>query len=158
LAKILEADMYKNILLAYDGSDLDQQALIGCKDLTNWPSAQITLLTVLPNFYTSMGMEGAFVGDDRAHDHQVQNKILNSGVQSLKEAGYNAQGVALTGDPAIEIANYAKQLHCDLIIVAHKHTANWAARWWGSFKSKALIEIAHCSVLIVILNESVTDS
>ena len=101
--------MYKNILLAYDGSDLDQQALIGCKDLTNWPSAQITLLTVLPNFYTSMGMEGAFVGDDRAHDHQVQNKILNSAVQSLKEAGYNAQGVALTGDPAIEIANYAMQ-------------------------------------------------
>ena len=49
--------MYKNILLAYDGSDLDQKALIECKDLTNWPSAQITLLTVSPNFYTSIGME-----------------------------------------------------------------------------------------------------
>lgn len=105
-----------------------------------------------------VGMEGAFVGDDRTHDHQVQNKILNIGVQSIKEAGYNAQGVALTGDPAIEIANYAMQQHCDLIIVAHKHTTIWAARWWGSFKSKALIEIAHCSILIVILNESVTDS
>ncbi len=146
--------MYKNILLAYDGSDLDQQALVGCRDLTNWSSAQITLLTVLPTFYTSMGMEGVFVGDDSAHDHQVQTEILNRGVSLLKAAGYRAQGVALTGDPAIEIANYAKRNNCDLIVVAHKHNANWAARWWGSFKSKALIEIAHCSVLVVILNES----
>ena len=137
--------MYKNILLAYDGSDLDQQALVGCQDLTNWPSAQVTLLTVVPNFYTSIGMEGVFVGADNAHDHQVQTDILNRG---------DAQGIALTGDPAIEIANYAKQNNCDLIIVAHKHNANWAARWWGSFKSKALIEIAHCSVLIVILKAS----
>ncbi len=146
--------MYQNILLAYDGSDLDQQALVGCQDLTNWPSAQITLLTVAPNFYTSMGMEGVFVGDDTAHNQQVQTEILNRGVRALKAAGYDAQGIALTGDPAIEIANYAKQNNCDLIIVAHKHNANWAARWWGSFKSKALIEIAHCSVLIVILNQA----
>ena len=146
--------MYKNILLAYDGSDLDLQALVGCQDLTNWSSAQVTLLTVLPNFFTPMGMESVFIGDDSAHDHQVRTEILNSGVRALQAAGYQAQGVALNGDPAIEIANYAKQNNCDLIVVAHKHNANWAARWWGSFKSKALIEIAHCSVLIVILNES----
>ena len=146
--------MYKNILLAYDGSDLDQQTLVGCQDLKNWPSAQVTLLTVVPNFYTSIGMEGVFVGADNAHDHQVQTDSLNRGVRALKAAGYDAQGIALTGDPAIEIANYAKQNNCDLIIVAHKHNANWAARWWGSFKSKALIEIAHCSVLIVILKAS----
>ncbi len=148
--------MYKNILLAYDGSELDLQALIGCHDLKNWPSAQVTLLTVLPNFYTSIGMEGVFVGDDGAHNHQVQTDILNRGVRSLQANGYHAQGVALTGDPAIKIAEYAKQKNCDLIVVTHKHQANWAARWWGSFKSKALIEIAHCSVLIVILNESLT--
>ncbi|MEI6837061.1 MAG: universal stress protein [Alcaligenaceae bacterium] len=150
--------MYKNILLAYDGSDLDQKALIECNDLTNWPSAQITLLTVSPNFYTSIGMEGAFVGDDSLHDQKVQTEILNIGVRSLRAAGYNAQGVALTGDPAVQIADYAKQNNCDLIIVGHKHKANWAARWWGTFKSKALIELAPCSVLIVILKESMTTS
>ena len=143
--------MYKNILLAYDGSDLDQKALIECKDLTNWPAAQITLLTVSPNFYTSIGMEGAFIGDNSVHDQQVQTEILNTGVRSLQAAGYNAQGVALTGDPAVQIADYAKQNNSDLIIVGHQHKANWAARWWGTFKSKALIEIAPCSVLIVIL-------
>ena len=46
--------MYKNILLAYDGSDLDQQALIGCKDLTNWPSAQITLQTAVAKVTAAM--------------------------------------------------------------------------------------------------------
>lgn len=151
--------MYKNILLAYDGSDLDQKSLIECQDLANWRSAQITLLAVTPNYYASVGMEGVFVDDGRAlHDEQVQLAILNTGVRSLLAAGYDAKGVCLTGDPAEEIASYAQRNKSDLIIVGHKHKSHWAARWWGTFKSKALIEIAHCSVLIVILKDSSADS
>ena len=78
-------------------------------------------------------------------------KFFSTAVLSLKAAGYDAKGVQLIGDPDIQIADYAQKNNCDLIIVGHKHKANWAARWWGTFKSKALIEIAHCSVLIVIL-------
>ena len=143
--------MYKNILLAYDGSDLQQKEIIECNDLKNWPNAEITLLTATPSFYTSMGMEGVFVGDDSVYDNQARAEILSTGVLSLKAAGYNAKGVQLIGDPDIQIADYAQKNNCDLIIVGHKHKANWAARWWGTFKSKALIEIVHCSVLIVIL-------
>jgi len=144
--------MYRNILLAYDGSDADQKSLLGCKDLENWSSAKITLLTVTSSYYVSMGIDGGFIDNETMNqDERVQVEILNAGVQSLKTAGYEAKGVCLKGDPAIEIASYAEKNNCDLIIVGHKHETNWAARWWGGFKSKALIEVAPCSVLIVIL-------
>jgi nucleotide-binding universal stress UspA family protein len=146
--------MYKNILLAYDGSVLDQKTLIECQELANLGSAQITLLTVVPNYYASMGMDGSFVTQEKIdQDEQVQLKILNAGVTKLESAGYQVKGVCLKGDAAVEIANYAKQNQSDLIVVGHKHQSNWAARWWGSSKSKALIEIAHCSVLIVIFKD-----
>ncbi|PHY07970.1 MAG: universal stress protein [Alcaligenaceae bacterium] len=146
--------MYKNILLAYDGSVLDQKALIECQELANWGSAQITLLTVTPNYYASLGIDGGFVTQEKIdQDEQAQLEILNAGVMTLKSAGYQVKGVCLKGDAAVEIANYAKQNHSDLIVVGHKHQSHWAARWWGSSKSKALIEIAHCSVLIVILKD-----
>jgi hypothetical protein len=37
--------MNKNILLACDGSDIQQKEIIECCDLKNWPNAEITLLT-----------------------------------------------------------------------------------------------------------------
>jgi nucleotide-binding universal stress UspA family protein len=146
--------MYKNILLAYDGSVLDQKALIECQELANLGLAHITLLTVTPNYYAALGMDGGFVMQDKVdQDDQAQLEILNAGVMTLRSAGYQVEGVCLKGDAAVEIANYAKQHQADLIVVGHKHQSNWAARWWGSSTSKALIEIAHCSVLIVILKD-----
>lgn len=146
--------MYKNILLAYDGSVLDQKTLIECQELANLGSTQITLLTVMPNYYTSLGMDGSFVTQEKIdQDEQVQLKILNAGVTKLESAGYQVKGVCLKGDAAVEIANYAQQNQSDLIVVGHKHQSHWAARWWGSSKSKALIEIAHCSVMIVIFKD-----
>jgi nucleotide-binding universal stress UspA family protein len=34
--------------------------------------------------------------------------------------------------------------------VGHKHLDGWAARWWRGSSSSALIEHAHCSVLVAI--------
>jgi hypothetical protein len=39
--------MYQNILLAYDGSTESQQALLNCKDLSQWEHAKVHLLSVM---------------------------------------------------------------------------------------------------------------
>jgi len=49
-----------------------------------------------------------------------------------------------------EIAHCARRIEADLIVVGHKHLDGWAARWWQGSISKALIEQAPCSVLVVI--------
>ena len=46
----------------------------------------------------------------------------------------------------------AKAVDADLIVLGHKHLDSWAARWWrGASVSQSLIEIAPCSVLIVVV-------
>ena len=40
--------MYKRIVLAYDGSQSGQQALLDCQDLAQWSQAELALVAVLP--------------------------------------------------------------------------------------------------------------
>ena len=40
--------MYQKIILAYDGSLESQQALVNCKDLSQWQHAKVHLLSVVP--------------------------------------------------------------------------------------------------------------
>ncbi|MCX7901046.1 MAG: universal stress protein, partial [Burkholderiaceae bacterium] len=64
--------------------------------------------------------------------------------------GYPARGEVLVGDQVEAITSYARRVDADLIVVGHKHLDSWAARWWRASRSPALIEHAHCSVLVVI--------
>ena len=39
--------MYKRILLAYDGSDAGQKALLDCRELANWSQSELFLLSLI---------------------------------------------------------------------------------------------------------------
>ena len=47
--------MYKRILLAYDGSDAGQKALLDCQDLANWSRAELFLVAVMPSAMSFVG-------------------------------------------------------------------------------------------------------
>lgn len=53
-------------------------------------------------------------------------------------------------DPVQELARAAGRLQANLIVVGHQHLEGWAKRWWRGSVSKALIELAPYSVLVVI--------
>jgi nucleotide-binding universal stress UspA family protein len=134
--------MYKNIVLAYDGSQASQEALLNCKDLSQWQQAHVHLLAVVPYDLVSMGPE-------IEHDRFV--KILNDGVSQLTQTGVSATGELRKGDPVDQIVQYASEISADLIILGHKHRDSWIERWWRGSISKALIEHSPCNVLVVIL-------
>ena len=50
--------MYKRILLAYDGSESGQKALLDCQDLAQWSQSELTLVAVMPLHMDLMGMGG----------------------------------------------------------------------------------------------------
>lgn len=143
--------MYKRILLAYDGSAPGQQALLDSREIAQWSQAELTLIAVMPLPIVTMGPEGG-VYDDSLEDSERQRyqAILDAGLRRLKEAGMSARGEVVTGDPVRELARTASRIGADLIVVGHKHLDGWAARWWQGSVSKALIEHAPCSVLVVI--------
>ena len=77
-------------------------------------------------------------------------KILQQGLQVLSKAGFAANGEVLVGETINEITSFAKKIEADLIVVGHKHLDSMTARWWRGSSSGALIEHAHCSVLVAI--------
>ncbi|QKO21363.1 universal stress protein [Rhodoferax sp. BAB1] len=143
--------MYKRILLAYDGSAPGQQALLDSREIAQWSQAELTLIAVMPLPIVTMGPEGG-VYDDSLEESEKQRyqAILDAGLRRLKEAGMSARGEVVKGDPVRELARTASRIGADLIVVGHRHLDGWAARWWQGSVSKALIEHAPCSVLVVI--------
>ncbi len=143
--------MYKRILLAYDGSESGQKALLDCGALVQWSRATLTLVAVMPHHIDFIGAEGGFY-DPKLTEREKLNyqAILQKGLQDLSQAGHSADGEVLTGDTITEITGYARKINADLIVVGHKHLDGWAARWWRGSSSSALIEHAHCSVHVAI--------
>jgi nucleotide-binding universal stress UspA family protein len=145
--------MYKRILLAYDGSESGQKALLDGLDIAQWSHADLFLIAVMPPTTPIIAAEGGIY--DSELEEQMKKKyqgILEDGLRRLSSSGYPAKGEVLVGDSVEVILGQAKKTSADLIVVGHKHLNSWAARWWRGSRSPALIEHSHCSVLVVITN------
>lgn len=143
--------MYQRILMAYDGSGPGQRALLDCIDLAQWSQAELFLIAVMPLPTGLTGLEvGVYTPELEQSERDNYNAILKDGLQRLSDRGHVAKGEVLSGEAVQEITRYAKKIDANLIVVGHKHLNNWAARWWRSSLSGALIEHAPCSVLVVI--------
>jgi nucleotide-binding universal stress UspA family protein len=143
--------MYKRILVAYDGSAAGQKAILDTNQLCQSSDPELFLIAVMPPASAFIGGEG-FVYDAEAEQEerkQFQN-VLEEGLRRLGEAGHKAQGELVVGDAVDEVSRHAAKIGADLIVVGHTHRTSWAARWWAGSVSKALIEHAPCSVLVVI--------
>ena len=143
--------MYRKILLAYDGSEAGQKALIDCEEIAQLNKAEICLVAVMPPAAALIGGEG-FVYDARREeeDRRRYQEVLNEGIARLAEKGHQTKGEVVVGEAVDEIARYARKCNADLIVVGHKHLDSWAARWWRGSLSKSMIEHSPCSVLVVI--------
>ena len=143
--------MYRRILLAYDGSESGQKALLGSQEIAEWSQAELYLIAVMPSPAVYIAVDGGFYDSGRdEEDKQRFKAILDDGLRRLKDAGHTAKGEMLVGDAVLEITDYARKIEADLIVVGHKHMKGWAARWWRGSTSASLIEHAPCNVLVVI--------
>ena len=145
--------MYKRILLAYDGSESGQKALLDGLDIAQWSHAELLLIAVMPPTTPIIAAEGGIY--DSELEDQMKKKyqgILEDGLRRLANSGYSSKGEVLVGDSVEVIIGQAKKISADLIVVGHKHLNSWAARWWRGSRSPALIEHSPCSVLVVITN------
>lgn len=143
--------MYKRILLAYDGSDAGQKALLDCREVAQWSGAELFLVAVMPSAMSFVGLEGGVYDVELEERERAKYRaILQDGLRRLEQTGFAARGEVVTGEAVEEITKYARKVEANLIIVGHKHLDSWAARWWRGSISGALIEHSPCSVLAVI--------
>lgn len=144
--------MYKRILLGYDGSESGQRALLDSREIAQWSQAELVLVAAMPLPITAIGPEGGLYDETLAQNERARyQSILDAGLERLAQAGLQARGEVVSGDPVQELARAAERHQADLIVVGHRHLDGWAARWWRGSVSKALIEHAPCSVLVVMM-------
>lgn len=143
--------MYKTIVLAYDGSEAGQRALLDCQEIGQWSHARLHLVAVMPPPMPAPAAEvWAFNPEADEVERARYQAVLDAGLEGLRNSGLEVQGQLVSGNSVDEIVVVAKAVQAELIIVGHKHLESWAARWWRGSVSKSLIEHAPCSVLVVI--------
>src|SRR5258706_12386674 len=121
--------MFKRILLAYDGSQAGQKALLDCKELAAWANSELNLVAVMPPASALIGGEG-YVYDPRIEEEERREykNILEEGLRGLSETGRTAQGEVVAGDPVDEISRHAATGKADPLEVGHQHLGTWGAR------------------------------
>ena len=139
---------YRKILLAYNGTKEGKRALLECADLASFLQAETHLLAVA-SMPPSLFLTEGFVPEELLEEEKKRTQtVLDEGIRTLRDRGYNATGHLAVGEPVEEICRHAKSIGADLIVVGHNQNTSFAARWWKGSVGSALLDYAPCSILI----------
>jgi nucleotide-binding universal stress UspA family protein len=146
--------MYRKILLAYNGSQDGRRALLECAELANFMQSEVHLLAVAtmpPSLFLTEG----FVPEELLDEEKKRTQaILDEGIKSLRDRGYNATGHLAIGEPVEEICRLARDVGANLVVLGHNQTMSFAKRWWQGSVGASVIDHAPCSVLIALTPEA----
>jgi nucleotide-binding universal stress UspA family protein len=139
--------MYRNILLAYDGSEGANRALEVGVQLAQIHGAELSAVAVeekLPRFSGTIDE----VQEEKQFANEQYGKLLEAAKVKAKEAGIELKTLMRAGHPAQTIVAAAKEGKFDLVLVGHTGLSGVWAAFLGTTAEK-VSRHAPCSVLIV---------
>ena len=99
---------YRKILLAYNGSKEGKRALLECADLASFLQAETHLLAVA-SMPPSLFLTEGFVPEELLEEEKKRTQtVLDEGIRTLRERGFNATGQLAVGEPVEEICRLAQ--------------------------------------------------
>ena len=141
---------YTKIRLAYNGSQEGKRALFEAADLAGFLSAETHLLAVA-SMPPSLFLTEGFVPEELLEEEKKRTQsVLDEGIRSLRERGFNATGHLAVDEPVEQICRLAKSLSVNLIVIGHNQNTSFAARWWKGSVGASLLDYAPCSILIAL--------
>jgi nucleotide-binding universal stress UspA family protein len=160
--------LYKKILVPLDGSALARQALPHAEEIARGTDARIILVRVIDqpmhigaipgmgNAGASSGVGNGAIGvidaiiDDAAHRQALDDAeaALAALLPDLHYRKVNAVAEVLTGDPAMQIVDYARANDVDLIVMS-THGRSGLARWRFGSVAHMVLQEAPCAVVVV---------
>lgn len=142
-------NMFKKILVAYDGSDHAARALDIGIDLAKRYEAKLDIVEVVDTA-ALLGMGVAPIPGEVIQ--QVYNKaksdIDNAKAKAQNQGVKDVEGVVLEGDPATAILEYAGKNGVDLIVTGSRGLSTFKRIILGSVSTK-LVQEAKIPVLVV---------
>ena len=144
---------YTNVLVALDFSPIAEKVIARAKNMAEQLQAKLMLVHVFEYIPPIEPVGDMMLGIDWGINEQELMDLAKERFAQLAEG----QGVAdcerhvIVGNARIEIARYAEEQGCDLIIIG-SHGRSGLARLLGSTANAALHH-AHCDVLAVRADE-----
>ncbi len=150
-AAVPKLNRLQRVLLAVDGSENSAQAVryvIGVReDLRNPQALDLHLLNVQRPV---SGEISRFVPDENLKEYHLEGSeaALAPARALLGAAGLEYQEHRRVGDPALTIAEMAKEIGCDLVVMGTRGLGSVAA---GLIGSVAQATVAQCSVPVLLV-------
>ncbi len=133
----------RRILTPLDGDPAHEQGLRIADELAHACSAALNLLVVVPTIGTlqpETAVTGRLLpGTMKAllnYSEQESEEYLARQIKRLSKRDYPVNHTVLRGDPALAIANYAKEIQAELILLGTHGKAGTEAFWSGSVAPK----------------------
>jgi nucleotide-binding universal stress UspA family protein len=148
--------MFKTILLCYDGSREGHAVLDDGAELALRLNATTHLLAVIrPN--AGAVVAEALVGEAPfAEVSRATEEILQEGIAQLAAKGLKVEGHIASGEPVEQIADAARRLGADLIVLGHRHRGP-LERWWQNSVGSSLLDASPCSILVALAQDASTE-
>ncbi len=146
--------MYRKICVAVDGSDSSHEAVRAASELANQFGAKLVLIHVIRPMKSPQELQRYIKEDDLAtirHSalENVGQEIIAKAVEiATSHAVDNPRHTILSGDPAGQIIEAAKQQSADLIVMGTRGLGKLEGALIGSI-SRKVTEMSEANVLIV---------
>jgi nucleotide-binding universal stress UspA family protein len=138
--------MFKNILLAVDGSDYSNKALAYARDMAEQYRATLWLVHVFPHTSDLLGYDDfeKFFAKRKC----AGQAVLDSALESLGEPSYDVREELLEGPEAESILKVAEKIQSDIIVIGTRGLGAVKGLLLGSV-SRKVIHYAPCPVMVV---------
>lgn len=139
---------YKNVLVAYDGSEMSKKALQTAANLLEGPDGQLTVVNVWQ--MPVMGGEGLALDLHRYQEESEKyaQSLVDEAEALIKETNVPVNKVVLNGYPPLKILEYAEEKGIDLIVMGNRGLNAIKRMFLGSV-SLRVVQEAPCDVLII---------
>jgi len=140
--------MYQRILVAYDGSEASRLAIDECAHLTPVAGREVHVACVIHD-PSAFVLPGEFVPEPLLETERDDvRKDLDGAAAALRERGFTVTTHLLDGEPVDVLAKLIDALGVDLLVIGHRRTRKFAARWWRGRVDALLMERVRCAILI----------
>jgi nucleotide-binding universal stress UspA family protein len=142
-----EEEMFKKILVGYDGSEGSKKALAAAIDLARHYGAELHSISVeedLPRYAATVGE----VLEAKAEKNGYFAKLNEEAKSLAAKQGITLHTKVVAGHEVETIVNYSREHHFDLVVIGFMGHSRVYDRVWGS-TSQNLTRLVPCTVMVV---------